>query len=200
MVAVWWRPWITAADEVRKHYLRLWGEPSRTAEFRIEGRGVEIYKWDAARNPEQVNLYVTLGISNYPLPGHGPGHRLEFFLGLNPAQDGVAKPLAMVGLDPVLHGTELAHGHTVTYPEPLWKGTKMRSFLILRPVTEIVPPLVLNPTLDVEFLQAIPLFPSEVAFKSKHRIDGLLDRWRAAKVPFWNPNRQADPLTPNSLS
>jgi hypothetical protein len=180
-------------DEVRRHYLTLWGEPSRKANFRVLGHTVHVYKWDAERNPEQVNIYATVGASAYELPGREPAHRMEFFVGLNPAQDAIAKPLAMVALDAVVHGTELDHGHSITYPDPLWPGTDMHSLLVLRPVMEIVPPLVRGDGKHVDFMQVIPVFASEVAFKAERRTDALLERWRAANVPFWNPNRWPEP-------
>ena len=41
-------------DDVKDHYRALWGEPSREAWFRMFGSEVEIYKWDADTNPEEV--------------------------------------------------------------------------------------------------------------------------------------------------
>jgi hypothetical protein len=180
-------------NEVRRHYEELWGESSREARFRVMGREIEVSKWDAARNPEQVNIYATVGASAHESPGRDAKHRLEFFVGLKPAKDAIAKPLAMVALDPVLHGTELDHGHSVTYPDPLWPGTEMHSLLVVRPLVEIVPMLMTLEGFHVEFLQAIPVFASEVAFKSKHRAEGLLERWQTAKVRFWNPDRGPEP-------
>src|SRR5438105_7231164 len=143
-------------DEVRRHYIQRWGEPSRKASFVVIGNVIEVYKWDKARSPEQVNVYATLGASPYPLPGRAPTHRMEFFVGLDPEQDGIAKPLAMAALDPLLNGTQLDHGHSITYPEPLWPGTSMRSLLVLRPVIDILPPFVSTDDLHVSFMQMVP--------------------------------------------
>jgi Suppressor of fused protein (SUFU) len=172
--------------------LTYWGEPSRTAHFRMEGKEIDVYKWAVGVNPEGVCLYATVGMSDYVLAGYDLTHRLELFIGLLPEQDAIARPLAMLALSPVIRGTHLAANHTMTFPEPLWPNTDMRGFLVRRAVVEIVPSLVLD-ALHIEFLQAIPIFPSELAFKTEHGADALLQKWQDAKVPFWDPNRSAHP-------
>ena len=179
-------------EVLRQHYRNLWGEPSRTAHFTIMSKETDILKWDAEINPEGVCLYATAGVSEYPLAEYDPTHRLEFFTGLLPAQDAIARPLAMLALSPVIRGTHLAANHTVTFPEPLWGDTDMHGFLVRGPKAEIVPPLALD-NVHIEFLQAIPVFPSEVAFKSKHGADALIRAWQEANVPYWDPNRSPHP-------
>ena len=58
---------------------------------------------------------------------------------------------------------ELGDGHTITFEEPLWPGTPMRSLLLARPPEPIIPDLTVDDRVHVEFLQAIPLFDSELA-------------------------------------
>src|SRR5215467_13926666 len=72
---------------VRQHYQNLWGEPSRTAHFKIMGKETDLYKWDANLNPEGVYLYATAGMSEYPLVDYDPKHRLELYTGLLPERD-----------------------------------------------------------------------------------------------------------------
>lgn len=175
-------------DDVTENYRKLWGEPARTASFRFSGHAVEVYKWDADRNPEQVNIYATVGASAHVVSGYDSDHRVEFFAGLNPAQDDVVRPLALLVVEVVLKGTELGHGHSVTFPEPLWGGTEMSSLLVLRPLSD-VPALALADGLHVDFLQAIPVYESEVSFKAQHRAEELLHRWQSAGVSFWDPTR-----------
>jgi hypothetical protein len=79
---------------VGDHYIELWGEPSREAEFEILGHEIEVYKWDADANPEEVVMYATVGASASPTPG-SPSHRNEFYVGLLPEHDAMAAPLAM---------------------------------------------------------------------------------------------------------
>jgi hypothetical protein len=64
----------------------------------------------------------------------------------------------------------------------------MNSFLISRPIEEIVPPLEAT-GLHVLFDQAIPLFPTECAFATEHGAQALHDRWKSSTVPCWNPDR-----------
>jgi hypothetical protein len=69
----------------------------------------------------------------------------------------------------------------------------MRRFLVLRPLGDLIPPLELPDGLHVEFLQATPIFDSELAYKSGHGAESLLRRWEESGVPFWDPNRSPEP-------
>jgi Suppressor of fused protein (SUFU) len=155
---------------------------------------MEIYKWDAAANGEGVDLYATLGTSAEDMPGTELGHRVEYFVGLQPGRDDVASPLAALGLFARREGETVDHGHTVPAGGPLWPGTEMRAFLILRQIGEILPALTLADGVHVEFLQAVPIFDSELRFKSSHGADALLKRWESARTPFWDPRREAEPV------
>jgi suppressor of fused protein SUFU len=179
---------------VDKHYRELWGAPSRTARFRRNDYSVDIYKWEASVNREGVTVYTTLGASCYTMVGAPTEHRVEFFVGLDPARDEIASPLAGLALYAAEHQTVVAHGHTVPVGQPLWLGTEMSAWLVLQPLSEIIPPLHTVDGTHVEFLQAIPLYPSELAFKKAHQAEGLLEKWRQAKVPFWNPDRKPEPI------
>jgi hypothetical protein len=127
-------------EAVRDHYRGLWGEPSRTAEFTGSDYTAGVYKWSSDTNPEGVDLYATIGASDKPIPQDDPTHRVEFFLGLLPGRDEVASPLAALALFPTREGKPLDHGHSVPAEEPLWPGTEMRRFLIMRQVGELIPP------------------------------------------------------------
>src|SRR2546423_9742286 len=50
-------------DDVAAHYRAHWCAPSRTASYRFSGHAVQVLKWDANKNPEQVNVYATVGAS-----------------------------------------------------------------------------------------------------------------------------------------
>ena len=181
-------------DAVRDLYLARWGEPSRNARFHVDGLDVEIFKWSADVNAEGVNLYVTIGASARPLAGLDPGHRIEFFTGLLPPRDDIASPLAELALYSAREGVALDHGHTVPTGGALLSGTDLRWFLVLRPVGDIIPPLELPDGMHVEFLQAIPIFESELAYKAAHGAEALLSLWEEARVPFWDTGRSPAPL------
>jgi hypothetical protein len=180
-------------DAVRDAYLGRWGAPSRTAHFNVDAFEVEVLKWSEDANPEGVNLYVTLGASARPANERDGSHRIEFFVGLRPERDGVASPLAALALYPARENVEVDHGHTVPADGPLWLGTEMRRFLIVRQVVEIIPPIE-SDGLHVELLQAVPMFESELAFKSKHGAEALLSHWKSMGVPFWDPDRLPESL------
>ncbi|HYI07796.1 MAG TPA: suppressor of fused domain protein [Thermoanaerobaculia bacterium] len=183
------------SDEVVEHYQRLWGAPSRTARFRKGEHTVYIHKWDKTTHPDEVYFYATAGASNQPVPGIDPLHRFEIFIGFTAEVDDIASTLASTALDPVLHGSSLQHGHSITYPEPLWPGTGMNTILLVQQTEdEIVPRIqATNGKPHVEFMQLMPLFPSEVVYRRKHGTEGLLEMWSEKRVPYWNPHRQPEP-------
>ncbi len=82
----------------------------------------------------------------------------------------------------------------LTTGEALLPGTDLRWFLVLRPVGDIIPPLELPDGMHVEFLQAIPIFESELAYKAAHGAEALLSLWEEEQVPFWDPGRSPVPL------
>lgn len=181
------------ADAVRDLYRGRWGEPTRRAHFEVGEFGVDVLKWDADANPEGVTLYATVGVSSEPLSGRDPGHRSEFFVGLLPAQDGIASPLAALGLYSAREGVALDHGHTVPAAGPLWPGSSMNTFLVVRPRNEFLHALELPDALHVEFLQAIPLLDPELEFKRTHGADALVRRWEQTGVRFWDSHRGFEP-------
>jgi hypothetical protein len=173
---------------MRKAYAALWGPPSRKAGFHKDALEVEIQKWTADANPEGVALYATLGSSRFPVPGWDPSHRLEFILGLLPERDEVASSLAALALYSQREGEALDHGNTVPAEGPLWPGTTMDGFLVMRPVS----PLVQITNLDgmhIEVLQAIPTYKAERDLLREKPADELLTDWQQDGVPFWEPER-----------
>jgi len=77
----------------------------------------------------------------------------------------------------------------VTFPEPLWPGTQMRTFLILHPSEEIID-VIASKEGHVEFLHAYPITQADLDLKTAHGLDALLLRWQEKKVPFWDPGRK----------
>jgi len=120
---------------------------------------------------------------------------VEYFLGLLPALDAVASPLAALGLYSVRQGVAVGDGDTVPADGPLWPGTDMRRFLVLRPLGDIIAPLELPNGMHVEFMQAIPIFESELAYKARHGARELLDHWQESGVAFWDPGRLPEPAS-----
>jgi suppressor of fused protein SUFU len=180
------------ADAVRDLYRARWGEPTRQAHFEVEEFAIDVLKWDADTNPEGVTVYATVGASARPLPGRDPDHRVEFFVGLLPAQDAIASPLAALGLYSAREAVDLDHGHTVPAGGPLWPGSSMHTFLVVRSRDDFLPALELPDGLHVEFLQAIPLFDRELEFKRRHGADTLLRRWKESGVRFWDSDRELE--------
>jgi hypothetical protein len=184
---------MSTADAIHDLYLARWGPPSREARFDARDYGISILKWAADATSEGVALYATAGASEWPLSGRDPNHRIELYTGLLPERDDIASAFAALGLYSVREGVALDHGHTVPNDGPLWPDTRMDVFLVTRPPEPLLPALDLSEGLHVEFLQVTPIYRSERAFKVEHGTEALIERWKRAGVPFWNPNRP-DPL------
>lgn len=118
-----------------------WGEPTRYSHFEVGDLAIEVLKWDVSANPEGVALYATVGASSWPLLERHSSHRVEFFVGMLPGQDAIVGPLAALGLYSVRERVALDHGHSVPAGRPLWPGSPMERFLVMRPRSDLMPPL-----------------------------------------------------------
>ncbi|HEX7492115.1 MAG TPA: suppressor of fused domain protein [Candidatus Limnocylindrales bacterium] len=185
---------MTVVDTVRDTSRALWGKPARSSKYEVDGYSVEVLKWEAKSNPENVVIYLTVGASAFPLPDGPADHRHEFFIGLLPARDQVANSLAALSLYSVREGVMLDHGHTVPADGALWRGSAMTTFLITRPRSDLLPPLESPDGTTVEFLQAIPIFESERAYKKEHGVDALMECFAEQHTPFWDPDRSPNPV------
>lgn len=179
-------------DEIEAHYRSLWGEPSRRARFSKGRAAVDVLKWSASQTREGVTVYATLGASTIGEPRIG--RRVEFYIGLAPECDDVAP--ALVDLTAKIDEDEpdIRHGHTISYPEPLWRGTRMKTLLVMRPPVSIVPMLKLRDGTHVDYLQAVPIYGSELQLKQERSPEGLLRAWQKRQVPFWDPSRREPDL------
>jgi hypothetical protein len=183
---------VTLKASVLDLYESRFGAPSRRAQFDVDDHHMDVCKWSADRTSEGVAIYATLGVSTVT-PKESPTHRHEFFIGLHPEKDDVVRALAVLGIHEARSNEALDHGHTVTLDWPLWERAQVRTFLVARQRGEIIPTLTLPEGLHVEFLQAIPVFESELDFKRRYGVDALLRHWADRQVPFWDPMRVAEP-------
>ena len=182
-------------EVVREHYVSRWGEPSRQAEFYKGDHTVEVYKWAvAAQNDVGAVLYATLGGSERPVGSLDPEHRVELFTSLLPEEDNIARYLSMLLTSSEPENPHLLHGHSINYQEPIWEGTAVSGFLIVEALSDLFPKLQVD-DFHVQFLQAIPLFPSELAFKARYGTDELLALWERNKTPYWSMRRSPVPIT-----
>lgn len=179
-------------EVVREHYVSRWGQPLREAEFRRDDQTIEVYKWNLEHAPEGVVLYATIGGCDRPVGPLESEHRVELFTGLLPEEDNVARYLSMLLTSSEPANPHLLDGHTINYQEPIWEGTEVSGFLILEPLTAIIPQLQ-GDGFHVHFLQVIPMFPTELAFKAKYGVDRLLALWERNKAPYWSMRRRAVP-------
>ncbi len=67
----------------------------------------------------------------------------------------------------------------------------------MRPKGDFLDPITLPDGLHVVFMQAIPLYKSEVERKAEVGADALVAEWERQELPFWDPDR-SDPLRADS--
>jgi hypothetical protein len=178
--------------QVLQQYRSLWGEPDRAATFTRANREVRVFKWTPEQTGEGVTLYTTVGISDQPIGPDAPSHRAEVILGLLPEDDRIARPLGILALSSTPDDPYLFHGHTVSMPTPFWPGCPFSAFLFLNPLEAIGPPIN-HDGIHVHFLQAIPVFPSEIAYKTAHTPEALMALWESVTLPFWSLRRRPLP-------
>ncbi|MFR9755049.1 suppressor of fused domain protein [Streptomyces sp. TR06-5] len=177
--------------DVRSYYAEDWGTPDREAFFQKGKYIIGVLKWQASDCTQGVNVYATVGASDYSLPGFGMEHRQEFFVGLAPECDEIASPLARLGIYAQLAGRSLAAGHAYSAPQGLIEGSDLSGFILLAPLDGMPAPVELADGRHVDFLMAIPVFKEELEFASKHGVDYLMGAMESSQVPFWNPTRRS---------
>lgn len=181
---------MTILDEVKDHYSSVLGPRYKVRHLSGPGQGVEVLRWEPEANPERVYLYATVGGSAQPIPDSDPTHRTELYMGLMPDAMDPAAALATAATHHILQGVEVSPGDTVSFDQPFMEGSYMTSLWVRLPrYADIVPPLVLADSTHVQFLMAIPLHSSEVAFIQKHGPEALMDRWTDEELPYWDPLR-----------
>jgi hypothetical protein len=139
-------------------------------EFEKDGTVIGVLKWQARTRTAGVTLYATVGASDLALPGIGPEHRQEYFVGLLPECDDIASPLAWLGVYAPSAAVALGSGHTYRGTDSLVDGYGFQGFLLLTPLTGEPAPIALPDGRHVEFLMTVPAFAER-------------------QVPFWDPNR-----------
>jgi hypothetical protein len=98
----------------------------------------------------------------------------------------VASSLALLAKEAL--SVEIDHGHAIEADGGLWSKTAMNAWLAMRPLDAIVP-ATRGYDHHVEYLQALPLYPSERTWKSVHGAGAFMQRWQDQCVPFWDPRR-----------
>ena len=176
------------SDEVIDHYRRTHGLEAREAEFRRGANIIRVLKWTAKSEPGPPTLYATVGASDFTEQAT-PTHRVEFLVMLDAERDDVADALAELAIHAAETGVPVRADHTMELTDPLWPGTEMRSFLVIRSGVPLVPVLEASGDLHVEFLLAIPIFDSELALKKGRGVGALTDLWREREVVFEDPDR-----------
>jgi hypothetical protein len=160
-----------------------WGKPDRYARFETESILVEVLKYDPQTTKEGVVIYATA--TSGPSPS---GHLSEFILGLDVAHDDVADPLAQ--LSAFARSTAVHDGDTVPIDGPLWAGSEFRRFLAMKQVESILGPFEIDGR-HVEFMNAIPIYESELPIKSALGGRGFVDELRRQGIGFWDAARPA---------
>ncbi|BFN33304.1 suppressor of fused domain protein [Vibrio harveyi] len=168
------------------YYRAMYGEPAREAEYKSpEGALVQIFKWDESQTDEGVTMYATLG-ANRNLGDSTES--CEFFIGMMPEADSIADALAEIAL----HGngtTDIPNsGDTTTLAYELWSGTKAKTFMFTDG-DEIISPIKNEFGKQIWFIQLVPLFEKELAYKKEHGEEALWEKFEESEVPYWDSSR-----------
>ena len=174
------------------HYEEHLGTSARRQTFRRAAAAVEVWTWDPVESGEGVWLHVSLGASAELGADRHHGH--EFFIGLTQDLEGVDRRLASLAGYRYETGIELGPGHGVPADNPLWPNTGMSALLVMRPREPIIPDLVLDDGRHTVFLQAIPLYRSELGYKTRRGAEALMAEFERLQVPFWGATRPCCPL------
>lgn len=78
----------------------------------------------------------------------------------------------------------------MTLGQPLWSGAVVRTFLVVPPLADILPALVLGDDSHVEFLQVMPVSERERELKSVKGARWLLGELNDLGVPTWTHARR----------
>ena len=172
---------------ISSYYINKYGNPEREAEFvSPEGKKVKIYKWNEEQTGEGVTMYATIGASENI--GNDQS-ACEFFIGMTPAADNIVQALAEVALHGNGSDKVPSSGDTITLVYDLWEGTKARSFMF-SDGEELLSPMS-DGSKNIEFVQLVPLFDSELRYKKEHGEEALWKRFEAKEVPYWDSNRDS---------
>jgi hypothetical protein len=162
-----------------------WGAPDRRAEFTRPPFTVHVLKYLGSSTGEGVVIYVTA--TTGPSPSD---HLFEFMVGLDEARDDIASALAALAVYAREHAVH--SGDTVPADMPLWPGTAMQRFLVMAQREAVVGPFDLDGR-HVEYLQAIPMYESEVPAKLRLGAHHFLDELRTQRLGFWQAERMPLP-------
>jgi hypothetical protein len=179
---------------VAAHYERLRGAPSRRAHFAVEGAAVDILKWNPDANREGVTRYATVGLSDYAIDREHPRPRFEFFLGLLPELDEAARPLAIVASYQFEWDARSPQETPSRSRNRCGRRRRCERFSWAGTGPEVIQAVARPNDTHVEFLQLIPVFQEEIAFKQRAGTTGLIERWKSRGVEFWDPHRASPRL------
>ena len=172
-------------EQVERYYARHYGAPDRRREFRAsDGCAIDVLEWSADKTGEDVIMYASLGAAQWL---RGPHTFCEFFIGLARPAEGVVETIAEVASEGVGKRGSPDPGDSITLPEPLWAGTRMRA-LLFTDGDELLAPIRVDGK-AVRFLQLVPLYPEELALKSASGEEALWELFEAQEVPYWDPMR-----------
>lgn len=161
-------------------------------EFRAsDGCAVDVLMWLPNKTDLDVVMYASQGAYAWL---KGNEYLCEFFIGLTRDSIGVAEEIATAMAEVAAEGIgqRIAPqpGDSIMLPDPLWQGTLMDSFLITDG-DELIAPLDAGAVAKkpVRFLQLVPLFGRELAYKQEHGEDAMWDAFEKLEVPYWDAFR-----------
>jgi hypothetical protein len=137
--------------------------------------------------PDGLIRYATVGMSVHPMSSAGvgtvdpAGPRAELLLSLQArpgsGHPGILRSLAILASAPAVEGVVIGAGASLTLGEPLFEGSPAVAVLVAEP-GGLVEDLSLDGAVSpVRFLPLLPLTAEEAAFKKRHGLKALEERW-----------------------
>jgi len=170
---------------IEEYYKKLYGEPASRKKFLSrDGNRIQILKWNEGQTDLGITLYATIGSS---IILEYQNNTCEFFLGLTPENDSCIDAVAEVAIE----GNGIGppnFGDSITISFALWESTDMKTFLFTDGEDNIPSISVMNK--NVRFIQLVPIFSSELEFKTKYGHKLFWDQFDLLQVPYWESDRE----------
>ncbi|MCQ6270837.1 suppressor of fused domain protein [Pseudarthrobacter sp. R1] len=183
-------------EELEAHYRSVVGaEPEFGTMTSLEGNTVGIFHWPRASSRMGVSLYASAGISVPGPGGRGHSHTVEVFTGIKQDSEQVREAFANLITSLVCSTTPhpARHGVFVAGDWEVIEGRKFTGWVLTERPDELIPDLQLKDGRHITFLDALPVFAEEAAFRHGNRADDLLGMWEEWEVKSADLDRELHP-------
>lgn len=181
---------ISYSEKLELHYSKLWS-PAAGRHKLNKGPVHELppcFEILEFQRTKDMKAYATLCMSESTDP---PDDRLELHLFAPPSGEAVCLTEVLTATAHYHRtGARLGLGHTVNFGQPWLPGSRCTFGLISLPYLD-GPELERLAEPEVKFLWLIPVTEKEVAYKRKHGMEALEERFEEAQFNYLDPLRSS---------